>query len=263
MESSTRISITVFNPLLSPACLATPKYLSGVSAWVRHIPFAFALVDALRPRVLVELGTHYGDSYCSFCQAVTTLGTQTRCYAVDSWKDNPPYCGADVLKTLRANHDPHYSQFSTLIQSEFDSARSRFADGTVDLLHIDGLHTYEAVKYDFDTWLSAVSDRGVILFHDTRVRDQGFGVWRLWDEIRGGYDHFELQHGYGLGVLAVGRHMPEAFQSLMTAAHTATGSFDQLFDTLGVRMDLWVRVSRQQSDIAQLEKQRVIAESRG
>lgn len=229
----------MFNPLESPSCLALPKYLSGSSAWVRHIPFAFALVEALRPRVFVELGTQKGDSYCAFCQAVASLGTETECFAVDSWEgdEHAGFYTPDVLDNLRHYHDSLYSHFSTLIQSDFDTARDRFDDGTIDLLHIDGCHTYEAVKHDFETWLPAVSDRGVVLFHDTRVHDRDFGVWRLWGEISQRYDHFELQHAYGLGVLVVGSDLPAEFRSVLTAAR-ATAGFDQFFDLLGQRVEL-------------------------
>ena len=65
-----------FNPLRYSSCLAVPRRLTD-SAWQEHIPFAFSLVEMLPPRVFVELGTHNGDSYCAFCQAVEMQGLPT------------------------------------------------------------------------------------------------------------------------------------------------------------------------------------------
>src|SRR4051812_24532056 len=76
----------VFNPLKYASSLTPPRYLSGSSAWGGDIPFAMTLVPLLRPRVIVELGAHRGDSYCAFCQAVDENGLATRCFAVDTWR---------------------------------------------------------------------------------------------------------------------------------------------------------------------------------
>ena len=40
------------------------------SGWLAHAPFAFWLVDTLRPKVFVELGTHTGFSFFVVTQAV-------------------------------------------------------------------------------------------------------------------------------------------------------------------------------------------------
>jgi O-antigen biosynthesis protein len=203
-----------FNPMdYRIAMELRPKRVTARSAWVSHIPFAFALVQMCQPRVVVELGTHKGDSYCAFCQAVTALGLPTKLTAIDTWQGDP-HAGAygpEVLAELRAHHDPLYGGFSTLLQSTFDEALPRFADGSIDLLHIDGFHSYEAVRHDYDTWLPKIGDRGVMLFHDTRDRRPDFGVWRLWEELaRPDRLHFQFPFGAGLGVLAMGSDAPPA-----------------------------------------------------
>lgn len=208
------------NLLDHPLCTAKPEYLSGHSTWIGHIPFAFALVSALKPRVIVELGTEWGDSYCAFCQAVAALRLDTRCHALDTWEGDAHggLYGDEVLETLRAHHDPRYEGFSTLLRSTFDAARPGFADGSVDLLHVDGCHRYEAVAHDVSTWLPVLSERGVLLLHDSAVRDRDCGVWRLVEELRASYPVFEFTHSAGLALVAVGARVPEELLQLCRAS---------------------------------------------
>jgi hypothetical protein len=200
-----------------PIYLDTPQRVTH-SAWTQHVPFGMLLVDLTRPHTLVELGAHTGMSYCAFCQAVDTLHLEARCYAVDTWEgdEQAGFYGEDILSDLRTHHDPRYGGFSTLIRATFDDAVGRFDDHSIDLLHIDGFHTYEAAKHDFDTWLPRMSERGVVVLHDIAERAETFGVWQLWDELIATYPaHLEFQHGHGLGVVAVGSTVPEELSALM------------------------------------------------
>lgn len=226
--------------LLDPALDALflrPARTGVPSAWYGHVPFAQWLVAAVWPGVLVELGTHNGVSYGAFCGAVAASGTGTRCYAVDTWRgdDHAGQYGDDIYQDLRAFHDPLYGAFSTLLRCTFQEALPHFADGSIDLLHIDGFHTYEAVREDFLSWQPKLSRRAVVLFHDTNERRDDFGVWRLWAELRGQYPGFEFLHSHGLGVLAAGPDVPPGVQALCDAGPDAAALLRDRFGGLGER----------------------------
>ena len=227
--------MTAFNPLEHPICLTTPLRLDPTSAWIEHIPFGMLIVDLMRPRIFVELGTHTGVSYCAFCQAVKELELSTECYAIDTWKGDAhaTFYGEEVLLDLRTHHDPLYKGFSQLLQSTFDDAIPRFADGSIDLLHIDGFHTYEAVKHDFEAWYPKLSDEAVILLHDTNVREQDFGVWKLWSELRQQYSGFEFLHGHGLGVLGVGPESGTKLEPFFSASDEEIEKIREFFSGVG------------------------------
>ena len=222
---------------LSEAALSYPDYIDAVSAWTEHVPFAFWLIQALGPDCFVELGTHSGVSYLAFCQAIKAVALPTHAYAIDTWRgdEHSGYYGEEVFDKLRGVHDPRYSSFSRLVRTTFDEAAGHFSDDSIDLLHIDGLHTYEAVKHDFETWGPKLAPRSIVLFHDTNVRERGFGVWKLWRELAESHPHFEFLHGHGLGVLGVGTGFPSALTDLFAATYDARAEkyIRDLFSRLG------------------------------
>ena len=184
----------------------SPEWIQEPHAWVGHMPYAYWLMAECQPRIFVELGTHTGNSYFSFCQAVREKRLNTRCYAVDTWQgdEQAGFYGGDVFERVNQHNESQYKSFSTLYRTTFDEAVVRFQDQSVDLLHIDGLHTYEAVRHDFETWFPKLAPGALVLFHDIKVTHGEFGVWKFWHELREKYpENMEFSHSHGLGVIRI------------------------------------------------------------
>ncbi len=251
-----------------------PRSLRLSEAWVGHCPFAAWVILTQKPKLFVELGTFGGNSYFAFCQAVQLYRTPTRCYAVDTWQgdEHGGFYDETVYQYVAQHNREHYAAFSTLLRTTFDEASAYFAEGSVDLLHIDGLHTYEVVRHDFYTWLPKIAQGGLVLLHDTMVRERGFGVWRLWRELVEQYPyHLEFAHSFGLGVLWIGDAKPPTWlipdskeQAFLQRYFAALGEqviarykAQELTDALNQHLTNFERErSRWAEQAAQLERER-------
>ena len=244
-----------FGPYLSPASFWNPYYLNS-SAWIEHSPFAFWITSVLKPRSIVELGTHYGFSYFAFCQAVQTAGLETRCFAVDTWKgdEHAGFYGEEVFDAVNRYNDQHYSTFSRLVRSTFEEALPHFSDSSIDILHIDGRHFYEDVRYDFESWRPKLSERAVVLFHDTNVRERGFGVFKFWAELANEFPSFEFFHGNGLGVLGHGVELPEEVLSLCESSADSAVAIRAAYSRLGgaVQADFDANITRSRPENSEM-----------
>lgn len=88
--------------------------------------------------------------------------------------------------------------------------KSSLGGQPLDYLFIDGDHSYEGVKRDFELYSALVRPDGIVAFHDI-VEGPGErvgGVPRFWREIRSQYRfkefvHDPLQQGMGIGVLYI------------------------------------------------------------
>jgi predicted O-methyltransferase YrrM len=219
---------------LTPAAYWMPAHLP-ISAWHTHGPFAAWIVDVLRPRVTVELGTHYGYSCFAFAEAAKRLGLETTISAVDTWEgdDFAGHYGEEVYEYVKGVAETDYPESVQLVRGLFSQTRARFEDASIDLLHIDGRHGYDDVLGDYTDWLSGVRDGGVILFHDIAERENDFGVWRLWEEIAEPGRSFTFEHGHGLGVLAVGEASQAPLRQLFTADEATAAQIREDFSRLG------------------------------
>jgi hypothetical protein len=219
-----------------------PVRIADPVAWVGHLPFAYWLTGVIRPQVFFELGTHSGNSYFTFCQAVREHGLSTRCHAVDLWtgdRHSGSY-NSSIHGEVTRHNETQYAAWSSLWRMSFDEAVTRVPDRSIDLLHIDGLHTYQAVRHDFETWQPKLAEDAWVLFHDTHVREGDFGVWRFWDEMKARYPrHLEFSHSHGLGVLTTGKNKSEAW---MTPGSPEQTSLIVEFQLQGERLLAWRRL---------------------
>jgi hypothetical protein len=152
--------------------LFIPRYLSTQvpAEWFAHLAFANDLIAALRPSLLVELGTVSGDSYFGFCQSILEHGFDCACYGV--------LASTDECSQLKS-YNTHYEAFSYLLDS--DEASRRFSENSIDLLHI-----CQAANTAFDDWLPKVKPGGFVLI----------------DGIESAFpDQLAFHHGGGLRVL--------------------------------------------------------------
>jgi FtsZ-binding cell division protein ZapB len=236
-----------------------PVDLREPSAWLGHIPFAYWVIEKIKPRVFVELGTHTGASYFAFCQSISANKTGTKAYAVDTWigDEHAGFYDESVFRSVEEANQM-YKSFSTLLRTTFDEASKSFEDKTIDLLHIDGLHTYEAVKHDFDTWFPKLAENAVVLFHDTNVHKDDFGVYKFWAEIAAKYPSMEFFHYHGLGVLQISKPEDSFIPESKEQQELVRGLFSGLSESMLLKVEL-ERLTADRNGVAS-ERDRIASE---
>ena len=188
------------------------------SPWSGHRNFAYDLVTYMKPKRIVELGTHYGCSFFSFLQACKDQHLDTEVIAIDCWEGDPQagFYGDEVFSLVKETVGAFFKkQNKRLIKKYFDEALSDVEDESVDILHIDGLHTYEAVSNDYKNWLPKLKNNGIVLFHDVES-SLGYGTNKFWEEMQkiNPYN-YTFNHSWGLGVLfPKGEKYYEEFEDL-------------------------------------------------
>lgn len=140
--------------------------------------------------IIVEIGSYKGQSG-AYLASSTKEGVIT--YLIDLW---------DVSKKDFVSPENHYAMSSVkymdfaieklieldlykkmVLKRGLSIEHSASWKKPIDLLFIDGDHSYEGVKSDYEAWSPFVKVGGVIAFHDYMKRWPG--VVRLVDEIAG------------------------------------------------------------------------------
>jgi GR25 family glycosyltransferase involved in LPS biosynthesis len=179
------------------------KYYS--SAWKGHFEFAIQLVQMIKPKIIVELGVDFAHS--TFCLS-SELGSDSIIYGIDSFEGDENAGKRNthniVLDTYKFLLDKKFLPHDNVkfIKGYFDNISKNFTD-KIDLLHIDGLHTYEAVKNDFETWFPKTSENAIVMFHDTISFPNDVG--KLFNELP--YYKTNFTHSAGLGILSKNKQL--------------------------------------------------------
>jgi len=166
------------------------------SAWKGHREFADWLVRRTLPTMMVDLGVDYG--YSTFCLAAPNIGTVC---GIDTFAGDVHTGTHDDAEFVVSNViiDNNYDNI-VIIKDTFDNAAeywSKPAIQTIDILHIDGLHTYEDTLNNYTKWSKFTNANSVILMHDVTSFD---GVRKVYDEID--MPKCMFKHSAGLGVFS-------------------------------------------------------------
>jgi len=172
----------------------------------------YAVTRALRPRTIVEIGSARGKSTCTLALACRQNAYGT-VYAIDPHEPN-------AWTDLGAAGDSHTFLQDRLraygLRDWCEIIRKTSADAArewsqpIDLLFVDGDHTYGGVKRDFESFRHWLSPSAIVLFHDTtweHYRDNPYyrddiGVPAYMAELqRAGYHSVTIDAPPGLTLL--------------------------------------------------------------
>ncbi len=176
------------------------------------------VIAETRPRTVLEIGTSNGGSLFLFARVAEP---DALLVSVDlphgefgggypAWRGHLYQSFAapgQRIRLLRADsHEPR----------TLDAVRTALEGRQVDVLFIDGDHTYEGVKRDYEMYSSLVREGGLIAFHDIvpanptgpRPRNdfdlQGGDVPRYWAELRSSHRVDEFVEDWSSGRFGIG-----------------------------------------------------------
>jgi GR25 family glycosyltransferase involved in LPS biosynthesis len=181
------------------------------SAWLEHLQFAMWLVHNYKPKIIVELGVDYGHS--TFAFASEGIGNV---YGIDSFEGDIHAGSRDTLKIFKdtkkylLNVNLLHKDNIIPIKGYFDNIYETF-NYDIDILHIDGLHTYEAVSNDFNKWITKTHYNSIILLHDVISFKDSVG--KFFDEIE--YPKTFFNHSAGLGVISKNKDIIDNINNVM------------------------------------------------
>jgi|SRR5271166_871210 len=196
----------------------------GDAAWL-----LYGLARSLRPEVCVEIGSARGKSACFLGQALNENG-KGKLYAIDPHTKNAwSEISVDTFEVMRKNLESFGLMHRVEIVRKTAEQAALNWNLTIDLLFIDGDHSYEGVKKDWELFTPHLSQFGVVIFHDTAweidpeyrlsMRDD-MGVPRFVEDLRlAGHPVITLPRDFGVSIVQT---RPGGLSLLPPAAEVAS-----------------------------------------
>lgn len=168
------------------------------------------IIDKKKPKIIVEIGTHVGGNLF----LLTQIAPQDAIIvSIDlpggKFGGGYPIWRIPLFKMFTRDRQKLYLiRADSHDKATQDRVESILKRKEVDLLFIDGDHTYDGVKSDFEAYSSLVKKNGLIGFHDIvpHQRDDACGVDKFWEEIKRKYQYLEIvqdwnQNWAGIGLI--------------------------------------------------------------
>ena len=171
----------------------------------------YGLCRCMNPEVCVEIGSARGKSTCFIARALKE-NNKGRLFAIDphtrtDWNDTDSVDSYALLRSNLGRLD--LDDYVTVLRETSAKAAADW-HRPIDLLFIDGDHSYEGVKNDWKRFVRFVKPFGIVIFHDTLWElapppdglREDMGVPRFVDELRqAGYPVFTIDHRCGLSLV--------------------------------------------------------------
>lgn len=168
----------------------------GAAQKLREFSALATLVRGHKPSVVVEIGSLHGGTLWAWC----------RLAAPDAFLVSIDLPGGDFsgghapVDAARLHGYARHEQQVVLIRGDSHSAaallelKQVLGERQVDFLFIDGDHSYDGVKADFETYSRLVASKGIVALHDILPHpgDPACEVERFWRELRASRQHREL-----------------------------------------------------------------------
>jgi len=143
---------------------------------------------------VVEIGTAAGGTLKVWCELAARDATIVSVDLPEARFSSGTASSEDLLSLAQADQTLQLIRGDSHKKSTLKDLQRLLGGREVDLLFIDGDHTYEGVKKDWDMYAPLVREGGKIVFHDISDHGpeyEGVNVKKLWDQLKKVYTHEE------------------------------------------------------------------------